>query len=467
MRRTLKIGLGLLGGLFLVAAVAGSRARVRIAEVHREDPAGRPIWIGQVTLFDGESIQRGQDVLIKGSIIASVTPAGKESPPPSALRIDGRDRTLLPGLIDSHAHLLTAGGPPWKFYLPDVPAHARALLCAGVTSALVALSADDEDKLAAQAEAGKALAPHLFRAGPGLTAPMGHPIPFIRALVPWPMSEAIVRAQPTVSSPEEAPAAVARIAQRHRPPFLKIFYDAVPDGTPHLSRETMVAVVKAAKESGLRPVIHIGSSEDMIAAAESGAALLMHPPSKDVLTDAQIEKLHQIGTPFVTTMRTLLAADEIGRGGGSALERECVDGRMLAAFSSPPPDWKLKGFENLQHEFPLAAQRMQDNVRRLIRAGVPFFVGTDSGVFGVVPGASLHGEIQALGRLGIPPLAILRAATSAPAAFLDPARTFGRIEKGQRADLLLVHGDPTADLSALSRIDQVFLSGARLERKPL
>jgi imidazolonepropionase-like amidohydrolase len=140
---------------------------------------------------------------------------------------------------------------------------------------------------------------------------------------------------------------------------------------------------------------------------------------------------------------------------------------MLAAFSSPPPGWQLKGFENLQHQFPLAAQRMQDNVGRLIRAGVPFFVGTDAGVFGVVPGASLHGEIQALGRLGIPPLTILRAATSAPAAFLDPRHSFGRIEKGQRADLLLVRGDPTADLADLAQIDQVFLSGARLERKPL
>lgn len=467
MRRSLKIGLGLLGGLVLVAAVAGSRARVRIAEVHREDPAGRPIWIGPVTVFDGESIQRGQDVLIQGATIASVTPAGKEPPPPSAFRIDGHDRTLLPGLVDSHAHLLTAGGPPWKFYIPDVPAHARALLCAGVTSALIAVSAADEDKLVAQAESGNALAPHLFRAGPGLTAPMGHPIPFIRALVPWPLSEVIVRAQPTVSSPQDAPAAVARIAQRHNPPFLKIFYDAVPPGTPHLTRETLFAVVKAARESGLRPVVHIGTSDDMLAAAESGAALLMHPPSKDELSDAQIERLRQIGIPFVTTMRTLLAADEIARGGGSPLERECIDPRMLAALASPPEGWKLKGFENTQHEFPLAAKRMQENVRRLVRAGVPFFVGTDTGVFGVVPGASVHGEIQALGRLGIPAATILRAATSAPAAFLDPARTFGKIAKGQRADLLLVRGDPTVDLAALSQIDQVFLSGARLERKPL
>jgi imidazolonepropionase-like amidohydrolase len=467
MGRALRIAVGLFGGLVLVAAVAGSRARVRIAEVQREDPADRPIWIGSATVFDGESVRRGQDVLIRGPIIASVTPAGQEPPPASALRIDGSGRTLLPGLIDSHAHLLTAGGPPWRFYLPDVPAHARALLCAGVTSALVAVSGDDEDKLAARAEAGQALAPHLFRAGPGLTAPQGHPIPFIRALVPWPLSSLIVRAQPTVGAPEEAPAAVARIAQRHRPPFLKIFYDAIPEGAPRLSRETLRAVVKAAKQSGLRPIVHIGSSEDMLAAAEAGAALLMHPPSKDLLSDAQIERLKELGVPFVTTLRTLLAAEEVAATGGSLLERECIDGRVLAALASPPPGWELKGFEGMQREFPRAARRMQDNVRRLVLAGVPFFVGTDAGVFGVLPGASLHGELQALGRLGVPALALLRAATSAPAAFLDPGRSFGKVEAGQRADLLLVRGDPTADLTALSQIEQVFLSGARLTRRPL
>lgn len=97
-------------------------------------------------------------------------------PPQDALRFDGRGNPLLPGLIDSHVHLLTAGGAPWKFYLPDVAANAQALLYAGVTSAIVAVSSSAEDRLVTQAAQGKALAPHLFLAGPGLTAPAGHPI---------------------------------------------------------------------------------------------------------------------------------------------------------------------------------------------------------------------------------------------------------------------------------------------------
>ena len=97
-------------------------------------------------------------------------------------------------------------------------------------------------------------------------------------------------------------------------------------------------------------------------------------------------------------------------------------------------------------------------------AGMQIFVGTDSGVHGVFPGASLHREIETLVELGMPALQVLRSATSAPADFLDPKVTFGRIAPGQRADLLLVRGDPSVDIDALSEIDEVFLAGARLSR---
>ncbi len=67
----------------------------------------------------------------------------------------------------------------------------------------------------------------------------------------------------------------------------------------------------------------------------------------------------------------------------------------------------------------------------------------------------------------MPPLQALRAATSAPAAFLDPSGSFGRIAAGQRADLVLVRGDPTRNIEDLSEIEEVFVGGVRLERQEL
>lgn len=65
----------------------------------------------------------------------------------------------------------------------------------------------------------------------------------------------------------------------------------------------------------------------------------------------------------------------------------------------------------------------------------------------------------------MPEVDALKAATSAPADFLDPDAGFGRIGPGMRADLLLVRGDPSVDIQALSAIEEVFLDGVRLRRE--
>ncbi len=459
--------------LLLGFAAAGAllfflrRAEVRIAQVFPSTSRQGSTWIESVDVFDGDQLLRDQDVLIDGETIVSVATAGRQTAPAGALRIDGRGRTLLPGLIDSHAHLLTAGAPPWATFLPKTNANARAMLYAGVTSVLVAQSGVDEEQLVRNSVPGVAAVPHLFLAGPGLTAPGGHPIPFVRALVPWPLSSIVVSQQPTAATEMEAQVQVERIGKLHRPPLFKIFFDTLPEGSPQLTRQTLRAAVQEAKRQGMRPVIHIGSSADMVTAAEEGAALLMHPPSKDVLSNEQIATLARIKTPFVTTLRTLQAMDEVAQTGGTPLERELMDARLLECFAHKPIGFAIQGFEKLEKEFPKAALRMRQNIQRLARAGVPFFVGTDAGVFGVFPGASLHGEIGELAKAGLPPVEILRAATSAPAAFLDPAMRFGRVAAGQRADLLLVRGDPVASLAALSAVEEVWLSGIRLTRQPV
>jgi imidazolonepropionase-like amidohydrolase len=97
---------------------------------------------------------------------------------------------------------------------------------------------------------------------------------------------------------------------------------------------------------------------------------------------------------------------------------------------------------------------------------VPLFIGTDGGSPGVIPGASIHRELALLVSLGVTPAEALRAATSAPADFMDPARSFGRIAPGQRADLLLVRGDPLTQIEATAEIDMVFKDGIALDRQP-
>lgn len=123
---------------------------------------------------------------------------------------------------------------------------------------------------------------------------------------------------------------------------------------------------------------------------------------------------------------------------------------------------------------PVAAlmSRYPEFTRKLVRAmheeGVPLMAGTD--VFGLpilVPGRSLHQELQNLERAGIPRLEVLRSATVEPARFLGKEREFGTVATGMRADLLLVAGDPLADLSVLESPEGVMVRGTWLPAEKL
>lgn len=144
-----------------------------------------------------------------------------------------------------------------------------------------------------------------------------------------------------------------------------------------------------------------------------------------------------------------------------------VDERVLDAWRREPA-WALRGFsEMIDQHFDEVTGDVRRNFRKLLAAGIPLYVGTASGVHGVFPGTALHSEMRTLAELGMSPLEVLRQTTSAPAVFLDPSGEFGRIAPGARADLLLVRGDPSISLAALDNIEEVFLSGARLERQGL
>lgn len=100
----------------------------------------------------------------------------------------------------------------------------------------------------------------------------------------------------------------------------------------------------------------------------------------------------------------------------------------------------------------------------LSAAHVPILAGTDAGNPGTAPGASLHGELEYLVEAGLTPQQALVAATSAPATAFHLADR-GRIAPGLRADLLLVNGDPTADIKATRDILAIWKTAASVDRQ--
>lgn len=415
-----------------------------------------------VLVFDGRSRQGPMDVFVRGDVIDAVTPT--TGPQPTCL--DGRGKTLTPGLIDAHVHLgLSAGHAPWDLRVPHLRQQLDGLLYAGVTTALDAAASYGLDDVLMQ----EGPFARLVRASRIITAEGGHPTPMIRAGAPWPIADvALAPMLAPVSDDVTNLAAHLDRVLASKPDVVKVVYDDMPPGSAHLSHPALVALLSAAKARGVRVVVHVGSATEAIEAAEAGASLLMHTPWETVLTDDEVRRLAATKVPIVTTRRVHGALTEVleQRVSLHALERE-VRPDVEPAIHHRPEGFAMRGLDASQeHALARYDANLKENVRLLQAAGVVLVAGTDSGLPNVIHGAALHRELQALVASGFTPAEALAAATSIAATVLLPGEHVGVIEPGAKADLLLVEGDPLDDLTALERVVGVWRAGRAVVRGP-
>jgi cytosine/adenosine deaminase-related metal-dependent hydrolase len=108
-----------------------------------------------------------------------------------------------------------------------------------------------------------------------------------------------------------------------------------------------------------------------------------------------------------------------------------------------------------------------ENARLLNEAGVLLLAGTDVGIPALIPGISLHEELQLLVEAGLTPLQALRTATINPARVLGRTGSLGSIEVGKLADLVLLEADPLADIRNTQQIRAVVADGRLYRRADL
>ena len=278
------------------------------------------------------------------------------------------------------------------------------------------------------------------------------------------------RAALQVATPEAGRKAVNALAAEGAD-FVKVMVDRIPDGVPRLGEAEIRAIVEAAHAKGLRVVAHIGSAEDALLAGRAGVDAWVHGVYTERISDRDIKELASFRIPMVATLEVFdsYARMSTGQRLPTPLERESVPPEILAAFEEIPAesalldnfgDWLAKLQRNRGHA--------RDNLRRLHAAGVTLLAGSDT-QSGVFPGPGLHRELALLEEVGMSPSQVIRSATLDAARFLGNSDTpdFGRVVPGTRADLLLVEGDPSHDLAALSNIRTVILGGVPLRRIPL
>lgn len=125
---------------------------------------------------------------------------------------------------------------------------------------------------------------------------------------------------------------------------------------------------------------------------------------------------------------------------------------LMKAVEGAQPDWDALGRQAVAH------------LRALDSAGVLLLAGTDLGTALVYPGFAIHDELGLLVREGgLRPARALRTATINPAIFFGLERTMGTVSPGASADLVLLDGDPLADISNVSRVHRVIVRGRVFE----
>ena len=394
--------------LILLAALSGSCAG-SLSEPGPQDPgaspASRPLLIRDVQLITmtGEQVLSGRSVRIGNGIIEAI--GGSElDAPAGAVVIEGRGRYLLPGLIDMHVHLNSTD-------LPLYPRH-------GITTVRNMWGWPGLIPLMARVESGELAGPRIISASQGLD---DEP-------VQWPA---------TVIVPDPAAAAQAVRAQRDMGwRYLKVY--------TRLRRDTYTAIMAEAAAAGMIPIGHGPVAVPVQEAIAMGQRTIEHLTGYD---------------------RAVSRSGNAGTGGWLDADPSRYPG--LATLTATAGVWNcptLAIYTELSKQSPASVRATILEQRRLfvgelLRAGAPLLAGSDAGIDVVAPGTSLHDELEELVAAGLSRYQALRAATSEAGRFFEIAG-LGTVTVGAPADLLLVAGNPLADLSRLRRFDGLVHRGA-------
>ncbi len=389
--------------------------------------------IRDVRVFDGERVLERATVIVRDGRIETVAadvPVGD-----GVAVVDGKGRTLLPGLIDAHVH---AWGDAQRDALrfgvtTEVDMHGDA-------SRLPRLKSQ-RDSTQATAEAD------LWAAGTAVTAPGGHGTQYGFSI-------------PTLAPGDDAAAFVAaRVGEGAD--FIKLIVEdlGVYAGAPKwptLSAQQVGEVIDATHALGRIAVAHVSKRSDAREAIARGADGLAHV-FVDAVADADLAAAMKDRRAFIVPTLSVTAAN--GAGNGAAL---AADARLQPFFGTGQADALGARFEALARN-PTWAENAFASVRALHDAGVTILAGTDAGNPGTAHGASLHGELELLVRAGLSPAEALAAATALPAQRFGMGDR-GRIATGQRADLVLVDGNPLVDITATRAIVGVWKNGHAVDR---
>jgi imidazolonepropionase-like amidohydrolase len=331
--------------------------------------------------------------------------------------VDAPGKFLIPGLWDMHGHLTDAGEDAFPLLIMNGVTGVRDM--GGDLAHL--------DRWRSEIDIGLRVGPHIIRAGPFVDGP----------------KEGVTN-RLTVRTPEEARRAVHDLKAKGVD-FIKV-HNALPP-------ESFFALMDEAHKEHIPVAVHLPKNVSSAEASDAGVASLEHV---ETMTESALWR------KGATAKTVEQAVDEIlGPVGQALFQRFVKNGTWyvptLVAYERGFVLWSNDP-EDLKPRLEIH-QKNIEVVRMMHKAGVRIMAGSDFSDWALVPGVDLHNELALLVEAGFTPMEALQTATLNPAKFLGKTDTYGTIQVGRAADLVLLDMNPLEDISHTRKIHAVVLGG--------
>lgn len=379
-------------------------------------------------------------IVIEDDKIVQVGPAATVTIPPDATVIDTSGRTMLPGLIDLHVHLMILGHGNYGVWFPWLAKNgpervmeisAKQLLMAGVTSAVDLVGPLKESlSVRDRINKGEIPGPRMWMSGPWLT----------RVLSNYPPE---LKFQMQIDGPEDAARRTEELA--------KAGVDVIK--AYPMSFEEYKAVADTAHKHKLKVHAHVYDSQHVRDALNAGIDVLTHvgAASRQTYDPALVREIVEKSRPVVPTAALWF---DVGPATEEFPER-LQDPRLKADF---PPDIYKEVQDSFKSPHTLGYFRNMNRVmifggplvKQWIDSGAVLGMGTDSGTPMNFHTEALWRELKVFVEHGMSPLRAIEAATRINAQILGRGNDLGTIEVGKLADVIVVKGNPLANIYALN-----------------